>query len=537
MYESESVNQNRLLRVGIYLRLSDEDRDKENKMDDSESIKNQRYLLLEEISKRENFVYVDEYCDEDLSGAGTYRPQFERLISDCEKRKLDIVLCKSQSRFSRDMEVIERYLHNKFVEWGVRFISLSDNADTYNKGNKKSRQINGLVNEWFLEDTSNNIRSAFGAKMQHGEYISPFTSYGYDISPVDNNKLIVDTVAAETVKMIFNLYLTGLGNTSIAKHLNSLGIPCPSLYKLQKGSKLNVNSKKCIENMKWHDSAIRRILQNELYIGTLVQGKSTTVSYKNKKKIAKPKELWVKTPNAHEPIIDIETFNKVQIAIKERTKPLKATNTVHIFSGKVFCLECKQLMKKKNSSQHNYLVCTSNIKGYDDCINKKSMRYDTLEQLVLDEINKKIKEFYDKELLEKEAENSLKSLYKNKIKSLEMQKADFEKKMIKTRDYLRNLYEDKVNGLLTTDQFKELMGNYNSNEDSYKEKIKSIEEEINIYKMKEQVSNESKKIINKYKHIKELNKIIVDEFIDKIFIGKLDEDKDTREIQILWNFN
>ena len=148
-----------MLRVGIYLRLSDEDRNKKNKEDDSESIKNQRNLLMEEINKRSNFILVDEYLDEDLSGAGTYRPQFERLIRDCENRKLDVVLCKSQSRFSRDMEIIEKYIHNKFIEWNVRFIGLSDNADTANVGNKKSRQINGLVNEWYLEDVSNNIRS------------------------------------------------------------------------------------------------------------------------------------------------------------------------------------------------------------------------------------------------------------------------------------------------------------------------------------------------------------------------------------------
>ena len=142
----------KIFRVGIYLRLSDEDRNKKNKEDDSESIKNQRNLLMEEINKRSNFILVDEYLDEDLSGAGTYRPQFERLIRDCENRKLDVVLCKSQSRFSRDMEIIEKYIHNKFIEWNVRFIGLSDNADTANVGNKKSRQINGLVNEWYLED-------------------------------------------------------------------------------------------------------------------------------------------------------------------------------------------------------------------------------------------------------------------------------------------------------------------------------------------------------------------------------------------------
>ena len=166
MNEMESVREKILLRVVIYLRLSDEDKDKVNKSDDSESIKNQRNLLLEEINKRTEFILVDEYCDEDLSGAGTFRPEFERLIRDCENGRLDVVLCKSQSRFSRDMEIVEKYINNKFKEWNIRFIGLSDNADTDNSGNKKSRQINGLVNEWYLEDVSDNIRSAFNSKMK-----------------------------------------------------------------------------------------------------------------------------------------------------------------------------------------------------------------------------------------------------------------------------------------------------------------------------------------------------------------------------------
>ena len=175
--KSKKKMSNKKYKVGIYLRLSNEDKNK----DESESIKNQRKILLDYIEKNKDFIYIDEYCDENYSGAGTYRPEFERLIKDCELKKIDIVLCKSQSRFSRDLEIIEKYLNNKFKEWNTRFISLTDNIDTENYGNKKSRQINGLVNEWFLEDTSNNIRSALKAKMKSGEYISPFTVYGYKI--------------------------------------------------------------------------------------------------------------------------------------------------------------------------------------------------------------------------------------------------------------------------------------------------------------------------------------------------------------------
>ena len=484
MNEIENTNSNKTLRVGIYLRLSNEDRNKTNKEDDSESIKNQRNMLVQYVNRHPEFTLIDEYCDEDLSGAGTYRPEFERLIKDCETRKLDIVLCKSQSRFSRDMEIVEKYINNKFKEWHIRFIGLSDNADTEILGNKKSRQINGLVNEWYLEDVSNNIRSAFTSKMKQGEFISPFASFGYEINPTNNNKLIIDPIAAEIVKDIFNLYLTGLGYTGIAKYLNNKGIPCPSLYKYQKGIKLNIVSNRPRKEIKWSAIAIKNILTNEVYLGHLIQGKRTTVSYKNHKIRNKNKSEWIKVLNTHEAIIDEETFNKVQTSMKERTKPIKEIGIVHIFSGKVFCLECKHYMRKKNTKKHEYLVCSNNYNGYDDCVNKSSIRYDKLEKLILDEINKKIQKHYDKNKLKYLYLKSKEKSFNKKINFLERQLYDINNRISKTKNYLKNLYEDKINGVINIEQFKTLIANYNNEEDTYKDQIKSINNEITYYKIK-----------------------------------------------------
>ena len=366
-----------MYRVGIYLRLSSEDKDK--KSDYSESIKNQKNMLIEYINKHNNFILADIYCDENLSGAGTYRPEFERLINDCKNKKLDIVLCKSQSRFSRDMEIIEKYINNKFLEWNIRFISISDNADTDNYGNKKARQINGLVNEWFLEDISNNIRTAFNSKMKQGEFISPFAPFGYKISPKNNNKLIIDLEASKIVKLIYKLYLEGLGYISIANYLNNHNIPSPSLYKYRKGIKLNIVSNKNIEDIKWNINAIKNILTNEIYIGNLIQGKRTTVSYKNHKIIKKDKSTWIKIENTHEPIICKDVFYKVQTLIKKRTRTLKSTGKTHLFSGLVYCNQ-NHLMTIKNSGKHIYLVCKH-------C--KKSIRFDLLNNIVSNELNKK----------------------------------------------------------------------------------------------------------------------------------------------------
>lgn len=433
------------------------------------------------------------------------------------------------------MEIIEKYLHNKFIEWNIRFIGLSDNADTENKGNKKARQINGLVNEWYLEDVSNNIRSAFQAKMKQGEYISPFASFGYEISKENNNKLIIDKEAEIIVKQIFNLYLLGLGYTGIAKYLNNQNIPSPSLYKYQKKSKLNIISNRPREQIKWSANAIKRILTNELYIGNLVQGKRTTINYKNHKIKRKNPQEWIKIENTHDPIIDKETFIKVQRLIKERTKPNHKTNLIHIFSGKVFCLECNHYMRKKNSTKHEYLICSNNQNGYNDCSNKTSIRYDLLEKIILNEINKLIKKYYDIKILNNINLNNNKNNTNNILSSLIQKQEKITKEINKKDNYLKSLYEDKVNNLITKEQFIKLIDSYNNDITTLQNQLIIIKKEISRYQDKINSKNDNT-IFNKYNSIDKLNKVIIDEFIKKIYIGKINTLNNTRDIKIIWNF-
>ena len=433
------------------------------------------------------------------------------------------------------MEIIEKYLHNKFIEWNIRFIGLSDNADTENKGNKKARQINGLVNEWYLEDVSNNIRSAFQAKMKQGEYISPFASFGYEISKENNNKLIIDKEAEIIVKQIFNLYLLGLGYTGIAKYLNNQNIPSPSLYKYQKKSKLNIISNRPREQIKWNANAIKRILTNELYIGNLVQGKRTTINYKNHKIKRKNPQEWIKIENTHDPIIDKETFIKVQRLIKERTKPNHKTNLIHIFSGKVFCLECNHYMHKKNSTKHEYLICSNNQNGYNDCSNKTSIRYDLLEKIILNEINKLIKKYYDIKILNNINLNNNKNNTNNILSSLIQKQEKITKEINKKDNYLKSLYEDKVNNLITKEQFIKLIDSYNNDITTLQNQLIIIKKEISRYQDKINSKNDNT-IFNKYNSIDKLNKVIIDEFIKKIYIGKINTLNNTRDIKIIWNF-
>ena len=196
------------MKVAIYCRLSREDDDKFHETDESESIQNQKSMLINYAMNQTWNVY-NIYCDEDYSGADSERPEFNKLLEDAKNKKFNIILCKTQSRFTRDMEIVEKYLHNKFIEWNIRFVSLVDNIDTLDKSNKKSRQINGLVNEWYLEDLSENIKRTFDSKRQQGLHIGAFVCYGYKRECENKNKIIIDTEVSGVIKLIFNLYEQG----------------------------------------------------------------------------------------------------------------------------------------------------------------------------------------------------------------------------------------------------------------------------------------------------------------------------------------
>jgi len=278
-------------KVAIYCRLSDEDKNKRNAFDDSESIINQKNMLVKYAMDKGWNVYRI-YSDDDYSGLDWERPEFNKMITDAEAGKFNVILCKTQSRFTRDMELVEKYLHNKFIEWNIRFITAVDGVDTAEKHNKKSRQINGLLNEWYCEDISDSIRAVFKSKQSSGKFIGSFACYGYMKDENDKNKLIIDEEAAAVVRLIFNLYLQGNGVQHIVYILNERTIPNPTKYKHLKGFKY-VNSQAKDQRGLWNKTTVKRILKNEMYLGHMVQHKRQKVSYKSKKIKALSPEYWI----------------------------------------------------------------------------------------------------------------------------------------------------------------------------------------------------------------------------------------------------
>lgn len=576
-------------RTTLYIRLSVEDGDI-IEGDVSKSIRNQLLYLLSECKKR-NWEVVAIFCEEGISGASDTRPEWLKALKYCECGNTEIFLCKSQSRFSRSMEMIEKYLHKEFVKWNIRFLGLVDNTDTSIQGNKKARQINGLVNEWYVEDQSINTRNILRNKKSNGLFTGSFAPYGYIKDPKDKYRLIIDEQAAKVVRDIFNMYASGIGFHLICQKLNKDKIPTPSQYKRMQGSnyyccnsKLNklitykVEKDDTLEKIAtlthsvvrdimdynnlsteiinegqiitipvrptWNYDTIRRILKDETYIGTLVQGKVEGKSYKDKSQIKIPQDKWIKVPHCHQAIIDKETWEIVSARFKEsgRTR-LTKTGEVHMFSKKVYCESCGKIFQRNISHVKNgkqiYMECKERKRtGGFICNNNKSIRYDYLENLVLEQINKQIEKYYDitkikKYYYSKKVEENV----DNNIKILIKEKEQCNIQITKKQRALTMLYEDRANGIIDTTEFTLIKNQYAIDVDEYNKRIVQIDEEIEKLENSKKVQKQKESIFKKSKKIDKLTKVIIDEFIHRIYIGNIDLETQKRKIHIVWNIN
>ncbi|WP_303805630.1 recombinase family protein [Ruminococcus flavefaciens] len=313
-------------KVAIYCRLSIEDKDKSDN-DASASIQNQKAMLRDYCHERDWEIY-DIYVDDGYSGIDRSRPEFNRMLRDCEKGNIDIVLCKDQSRFSRDTVVIEQLINDKFLEWGIRFIGVADNADTDSESYSTMRLFTSAYNEMYVKDISAKIRRTLVYKREQGQFIASFAPYGYQIDPEDKHHLVIDEETASVVRQIFDMYISGAGYRAIVLKLNSDGIVSPTEYKRLKGAKyVNLNADTSNARGLWTQSTVARILANEMYTGTLVQGKSHHISYKNKKRKKVEQADWIRIPNTHEAKIQLRGIYSEQL--KQLEAELSRLNERH----------------------------------------------------------------------------------------------------------------------------------------------------------------------------------------------------------------
>lgn len=517
------------MKVAIYCRLSEEDRNKQLATDDSNSIKNQKEML-QNYALEQGWEIYDIYSDDDYTGSDRRRPQFCRLLADAEKRRFDIILCKTQSRFTRELELVEKYIHGLFPRWGIRFVSIVDNADTANKGNKKSRQINGLVNEWYLEDMSDNIRSVLNSRRENGYHIGAFALYGYQKDPDRKGHLIIDEEAAAVVREVFTLFSQGYGKTAIARLLNDRGIPNPTEYKRQKG--LRYQSPKTKMGTLWKYASIADMLTNELYIGNMVQGRYGSVSYKTKQNRPRPRSEWFVVEGTHEPIIERDLWERVQTMVAERTKPFD-TGNVGLFAKKARCAGCGYTMRSSKNRGRRYLQCVSRHISKGAC-EGSFISVDRLERLVIGELNRLSEKYLDKDELERSVEfcNDLQAQKEQLLDHL----SRYRKKLEDYAKGIRDLYLDKINGILTESDYTTLSRELSAERERLGRMITDRQRQIEAIDEKMAVGDNRRQLIEQYVSPEHLTREMVVHLIDYISVGKRIQGTKDVPIEIHWNF-
>lgn len=444
--------------AAVYIRLSKEDGDRA----ESESVENQKKLILDFIKNKEEFSLYDIYIDDGFTGTHFNRPNFQRMIADIEAGNINCVIVKDLSRFGRDYIDTGRYLERYFPDNGVRFISITDNIDSLKQSYDMLMPIKNIFNEQYARDISKKVHASMTTKQKNGEFIGAFACYGYQKSPVDKNKLIVDEYAAGVIRKIFWLYITGHGKIRIASILNEEGVVCPSEYKRLNGENYR-NCNRLKSTSYWTYSTIDRILRNQIYIGNMVQGK--TIRKMRSKAISQDQENWIIVKGTHEAIIDEATWNQAQDLLKRRTRTLDLNSNISIFAGFLKCGDCgRALVKKTGTAEQgthcvNYYCGTYVRSGRQFCT-PHPMPFSLLERIIMDDLTIILQNVDDiHAIIRTQAVPRL---------TPERNSCDQKKRLLeeirKVEGFKKAVYEDYREGLLSREEYIAYKQDYTSRE-------------------------------------------------------------------------
>lgn len=468
------VGNESFFKVGIYLRLS---RDDEG-YGTSESIKNQKDFLVKYVSNKSNWILVDIYQDDGYTGTNFDRPDFIRMKQDVEDGKINLIITKDLSRLGRDYIDTGYYVEKYFPSKQVRYIAVNDGVDTFEKYNSNNDMgaFKFVVNDMYAKDISKKVRTAIRTKAEKGDYIGAFTPYGYKKCSDDKTKIEIDEEAAENVRFIFNEYANGKGLTYIANELNKRKILCPSIYK-QKTSNFHCKTRSGL----WGHDTVRKILTNRVYTGDLEQRKGEVISYKVKKYITLPDNEHIIIQDNHEAIIDKDTFKLAQdiLHLKAHKNSHEQVRT-HLLSGLLYCPRCgaryKYQIQSGMKEKDMVAICSNYTRHGKDYCERIGMRESVLNQTVKDDLRRLAKEKINTEELEKIDGLNARKREASKIAKL---KNDCERRITDIDRIIKQSYEDKVLGVITTEEFNEIITNYRMEKETLTEKITRYNNEIN----------------------------------------------------------
>jgi site-specific DNA recombinase len=505
-------------RLGKYIRLSKEDLLRGR--DESNSIINQRRLLEQyhqtHLDEFHDGTEQDVYVDDGKTGTDTDREDFQRLLADVYSGRINCMIVKDLSRLSRNYTDAGNLIENLFVRLNVRFISLAEGVDSYRNPDSVSNiivPITNVMNDQYCYQTSKKIRQVFDMKRRNGEFIGSYAPYGYVKEPKDKHALLVDPEAAEVVKSIFALFLSGMNKRGITYYLNDHGTLCRTAYKQQQGLKYNAPNAQ--GNPMWSTITIDTILKNRVYVGDMVQGRQRVKSYKIHIQEKVPEEEWSIVENTHEAIIDRETFAKVQSLLKRDTRTAPKAKQLYLFSGFLKCADCGRAMSRIASKGiYVYYQCGTYKSLSKKACTMHSIKSDRLEAGVLYAIQQQV----ELALTYSEFVASINSapLKKSKSKRLEDAIAAKEKELAKIMRYKQALYQDWKDGEITRNDYRHMS-------EDYEQKIEALTRIIQTLAVEqEQLENgvdaESPCLTTflKYRNIDKLTREILGELIDHI---------------------
>ena len=322
--------------VGIYTRLSRDD----ERQGESVSIENQK-LMLRRYCAQQGWTVASEYTDDGWSGTSFDRPDFQRLLADVQQKKVNLVIVKDLSRLGRDYIEVGKYTDCVFPYYGCRFIALGDGVDTLRQNDDVAMIFKNVINDIYARDTSKKIRAVRRANAESGKFMGYKAPYGYQKSPEDKHRLIIDPAAAEVVRHIFALRKGGMSIQAVADDLNREHILPPREYALAAAGK------SCASDRGWCRETVRSILGNEAYIGNLVQLRQGSLSYKDHRQRPKPCSSWARVDNTHQPIIDEATWQAVRELEEKDYHPRRQENgQPPLFAGLLYCSVCGQPLRR-----------------------------------------------------------------------------------------------------------------------------------------------------------------------------------------------
>jgi len=352
---------------------------------ESESIATQKHLLEAFCARDTSLSVAGIYIDDGYTGTNCDRPDFQRLISDVDKGRIDCVVVKDLSRFGRDYIDLGYYLERFFPVRGVRFIAVNDNIDSARGAYDVMLPLKNVFNAMYAKDTSEKVRKAFRAKQQRGEFVSGFPPYGYRKDPENKNRFVIDPEAAETVKRIFERKADGSSNREIARLLDREGIAAPIAYKRSRGERLSVGQR-YRGTCGWSDSAVRRILTNETYLGRMVSNRSPTDGVHGRQRAA-PRSEWIVVEGTHEPIVTDELWERAHRAAAAQRAAAPARES--LFRGVLRCGDCGCAMVRKGGAGSLYLCSANKAYGARAC-QRHAVSEEVLTRAVLSDLNRLI---------------------------------------------------------------------------------------------------------------------------------------------------